>query len=339
MLSMFLATMCTLVHSTDAGVDDFVTSVLIAASQEKSKKEDKECFDFASIVITNADCEPISALSGYQKTVSFLNMSTTVALSSSRVWNPFPWVWRMDSEAVNQLACLKNEVVEQAPSLEGNQVLVRTLKEAVEAKIIATGPLTTIADVLKMHPELIDKIREIHWMGGAIDVAGNLIGSPEFPDSLLNEYAEWNVFCDPEAADWIFKNTGFTIFLYPLDISDATDPNAFIKILKQKPETIYSKYVQDCYEITEKIDSYRMWDVVAASGILFPEILNPPVKERLRVGLQGSEEGALIRDESGREVLVYKQFKSNDVNLFYKKVADILADSISEFDNASLRIN
>ncbi len=328
MLSMILASMFTLVHSSDAGVDDFVTSALIAAAQEKNKQEDNEFFDFASIIITNADCEPISALSGYQKTVSFLNMSTTVALSSSRVWTQFPWIWRMDSEAVNQLGCLKNEVINQVFSVEGNNVLANILKEAVEVKIIATGPLTTIADVLKIHPELMDKISEIHWMGGAIDTAGNLIESPEIPNSLLNEDAEWNVFSDPHAVDWIFKNTSFAIYLYPLDISDATVPNFFIDILRENPETKYSKYVKECYEITEKIDTYRMWDVVAASGILFPEILNPPVKERLRVGLTGREEGVLIKDPIGREVFVYKQFRNNDVNMFYAKVANILTSPI-----------
>lgn len=326
MFSLILAAMVTLVHSTDGGVDDFATSALIAAAQKKNNQEKREVFDFSAIIITNADCEPLSALSGYHKTIKFLNLHARVALSPSRVWTQFPWVWRMDSEAVNQLECLKNETSEQHSLDDGNLVLADVLSNSAEVKIIATGPLTTIADVLKKHPELVDKISEIHWMGGAIDVLGNILESPEIHKSLLNERAEWNVFCDPEAADWIFRNTSFAIYLYPLDISDATIPADFIAILNQKQETVYSKYIKECYKIVEQFELYRMWDVVAASGILFPEVLNPAVKERLRVGLQGKEEGVLLRDELGREVFVYKEFKNNDPHIFYTEVANVLTN-------------
>lgn len=328
MLSMILASMFTLVHITDGGVDDFATSALIAAAQEKCKQENNQTFDFSTIIITNADCEPVSALAGYQKTIKLLNMPTQVALSSSRVWTQFPWVWRMDSEAVNQLSCLNN--FQQDASEEGNAVLIETLRNAEEVKIVATGPLTTIADVLKQNPELIEKISEIHWMGGALDVKGNIEESPEIPKELLNDKAEWNVFCDPIAADWIFRNTSFAIYLYPLDISDITIPADFLQILNQKRETGYSKYVRDCYKLVEKAELYRMWDVVAAAGILFPDVLNPAVKEKLRVGLKGKEEGVLIRDELGREVFVYSEFKNKDPNIFYTEVADALTNASLE---------
>lgn len=324
MIGIMLASLFTLVHSTDGGVDDFATTALIAAAQENDKQEMKESFDFSSIIITNADCEPVSALSGYCKTVEFLKIPARVALSSSRVWHPFPWMWRMDSEAVNQLPCLKNQVVDHIAPYNGNQILADTLNNAKEVKIIATGPLTTIADVLKEHPELINKISEIHWMGGAIDVIGNILESPEIPAELLNDKAEWNVFCDAEGADWIFRNTSFAIYLYPLDISDITIPRDFINVLNKHRETTYSKYMKECYKIVDKVELYRMWDVVAAAGVLFPEVLNPPVKEKLRVGLYGKEEGTLFRDESGRDVFVYKEFKNNDPNIFYEEVAKVL---------------
>ena len=69
-----------------------------------------------------------------------------------------------------------------------------------------------------------------------------------------------------------------------------------------------------------------MWDVVAASGVLFPEILAPATKEKLRVIVSGKNEGAIVRDETGNEIYIYKQFKNDDPNLFYMKVADILTD-------------
>lgn len=311
----------TIIHSTDGGVDDFATTALIAAAQKNSS------FDFSAVVITNADCEPVSALAAYEKTMSLLESSTKVGLSTSRVWNQFPWVWRMDSEAVNQLPCLQHAKIPSPSSrVDGDTLLVDSLRTAEKVKIIATGPLTSISDALKKHPELASKISEIHWMGGAIDVPGNILESPELPKTLLNDAAEWNVFADPESADWIFKNTSIGMHIYPIDLSNSTIPADFLDVLKKQPETIYSKFVKDCYQIVEKAELYRMWDVVAAAGVFFPEIFNPPVKEKISVEITGQKEGALVRKESGREVFVYKEFKNQDPNLFYEAVAKTLTN-------------
>src|SRR5579872_219137 len=160
MFLKILGALFSIIHSSDGGVDDFATTALIAAAQEKNE----QTFDFPAVVITNGDCEPFSALSAGHKTAQFLNMNTQVGLSASRVWNPFRWVWRLDSHAVDQMACLNQVSYPGLTSPEGNVLFVSTLKNANEVKIIATGPLTTIADVLKAHPELIEKISELHWM-------------------------------------------------------------------------------------------------------------------------------------------------------------------------------
>lgn len=320
-LGTLLGAIFSIIHSSDGAVDDFATTAFIAAAQEKNK----HVFDFPGVIITNADCEPISALSACFKTTKFLNMNTQVGLSSSRVWVQFPWQWRLDSLAIDLLPCLSQITNQDLWSLpEGNHLLANLLMTAAEVKIIATGPLTTIADTFKAHPELIAKVSELHWMGGAIDVSGNILNSPEIPKELLNEKAEWNVFCDADAADWIFKNTSFSFYLYPLDISDQTIPNDFMKILTNKKETVHSKYIAECYKIVESMESYRMWDVVTAAGILCPEVLEPPMREKLRVELGFKEHGALMKDDQGREVFVYKEFKDNDPRNFYEAVANLL---------------
>jgi len=320
---LLLGAMFSIIHSSDGGVDDFATTVLIAAAQEKTK----HVFDFPGVVITNADCEPISALSAYLKTTKFLNMDTQVGLSSSRVWIQFPWQWRLHSNAIDQLPCLSQTTNYDFLSLpEGNHLLANMLMKAGEVKIVATGPLTTIADTFKAHPELITKVSELHWMGGAIDIPGNILDSPEIPKELLNEKAEWNVFCDVEAADWIFKNTSFALYLYPLDISEKTIPKDFMKILRNKKATIYSKYIADCYKIVENVELYRMWDVVAAAGILCPEVLESPIREKLRLEIGFKEHGALVKDDQGREVFIYKEFKDNEPRNFYEAVANLLTE-------------
>lgn len=53
--------------------------------------------------------------------------------------------------------------------------------------IVATGPITNVAVLLRDRPELADRVREIVWMGGSTE-RGN-----------VTPYAEFNAWVDPEA--------------------------------------------------------------------------------------------------------------------------------------------
>ncbi len=58
-----------------------------------------------------------------------------------------------------------------------------------EVTILAIGPLTNIALATRQHPEIVPLIKQIIYMGGAIDVPGNTTPTAEF-----------NWWFDPEAA-------------------------------------------------------------------------------------------------------------------------------------------
>ena len=60
--------------------------------------------------------------------------------------------------------------------------------------LVATGPLTTMADVAEKLPHLRGKIRELVIMGGAVDL-GNWTPAAEF-----------NIWVDPHAADVVFRH-------------------------------------------------------------------------------------------------------------------------------------
>lgn len=312
----------TVIHISDGGVDDFVSTSLIAATRENNQHDHQASFDFPAVILTNGDCELLTAFSAYQKTVKLLGISPRLGVSSSRLWMPFPWEWREKTKEVNRLPLFKDKKSIEADCLyEGNLLFSEVLRTSKKVKIIATGPLTAISDVLKIHPELKSFISEIHWAAGAINVPGNIIESPEIPKELLNEKAEWNVFADPDAADWIFKNTEFPIFLYPLDLSNQTNPQAFLNVLRQKKPTLYSTFVEQCYQIVESTEDYRMWDVAATAGVFFPDVFDPPIIEKLRVAVCGKEAGSIVRDPKGREVSILMKFKDNDPNAFYRAVS------------------
>lgn len=61
--------------------------------------------------------------------------------------------------------------------------------------LVATGALTTMADVVERLPHLRSRIRELVIMGGAVDL-GNWTPAAEF-----------NIWVDPHAADVVFRST------------------------------------------------------------------------------------------------------------------------------------
>ena len=79
--------------------------------------------------------------------------------------------------------------------------------ESASVTLVPTGPLTNIATVFQREPALIDNVREIVLMGGAMREGGN--HSPS---------AEFNILVDPHAADIVFR-CGRPITVMGLDVT------------------------------------------------------------------------------------------------------------------------
>ena len=74
-----------------------------------------------------------------------------------------------------------------------------------EIVIVAIGPLTNLADVVRKYPSSYRKLSEIVCMGG----------------SFAREKAEWNIRCDPEAAD-IVLHGGVPVRFVGVDVTAYT---------------------------------------------------------------------------------------------------------------------
>ncbi len=74
-------------------------------------------------------------------------------------------------------------------------LILRLLREsAAPVTLVATGPLTNVALLLRAHPDLAARVHEIVFMGGSTDV-GN-----------VEPLAEFNIVVDPEAADEVLTS-------------------------------------------------------------------------------------------------------------------------------------
>jgi inosine-uridine nucleoside N-ribohydrolase len=86
-------------------------------------------------------------------------------------------------------------------------LMAQILRESAEPVVIApVGPLTNIGLLLRLHPELADRIAHLSIMGGSIGEGNRTVS------------AEFNIYADPEAADIVFRS-GVPITMMGLDIT------------------------------------------------------------------------------------------------------------------------
>jgi purine nucleosidase len=76
-----------------------------------------------------------------------------------------------------------------------------------DVTIVATGPLTNIAAALQQQPDLAHLIRHLIMIGGTLGGPGNVTAAAEF-----------NIYCDAEAARSVF-HSAVTKTLIPIDVS------------------------------------------------------------------------------------------------------------------------
>ncbi|WP_181063630.1 nucleoside hydrolase [Nocardia nova] len=95
-----------------------------------------------------------------------------------------------------------------AEPVDAIQALTATLRSAAPRSItiLATGPLTNIAVVLLLHPDLVDAIDSVVWMGGST-TSGNHTAAAEF-----------NAYADPEALDGVLRS-GAALRMFGLNLT------------------------------------------------------------------------------------------------------------------------
>ena len=105
------------------------------------------------------------------------------------------------------------------------ELMKNLLQNNDNVTLVPTGPLTNIAELLMKHPEVKKSIKAIVLMGGSMG-HGNV--SPA---------AEFNILCDPEAADVVF-NCGLPVYMLGLDV---TRQALVTKKVMRKMGTVHNK--------------------------------------------------------------------------------------------------
>lgn len=246
----------------DGGIDDYLSTLLLLTMDQVHS---------LGVIVTPADCYLEPAVGATRKILDLMDChEVPVAASTARGLNPFPRLYRRDSFIVDHLPILNERQTIRTPLVleTGQAFMVRLLREASEpVTLLVTGPMTTAATALDLAPDIESKIKEIVWMGGALNVPGNVERSIE-PGQ--DGSAEWNVYWDPIAAERVWQ-TNIPIVLCPLDLTNTVPVTSeFVRQLGQQRHHPLSDLAGQCYALAIPQD-YYFWDVLATTYLAHPE--------------------------------------------------------------------
>lgn len=146
--------------------------------------------------------------------------------------------------------------------------LLANLPEGEKITLIPTGPLTNIAMLLKLFPEVKDKIQEILFMGGAA-CGGN-----------VTPCAEFNIYVDPEAAKIVF-HAGVPIVMCGLDatLKCCLTRSQVLKLCQSGNKVAKACGDMVGFYLENTANKYRgvasIHDVVPLMYLIHPEIFTP----------------------------------------------------------------
>ncbi|GIJ34803.1 nucleoside hydrolase [Micromonospora sediminimaris] len=298
----------------DGSLDDLLSLLLLTRYD----------VDLQGVAVTPADCLLAPALSVTHRILDLADLPhVQVAPGSLSGPHPFPMAWRTDALRVEALPVLNRFPPRErtsGPVLPAHEQLVKWIEQAATPlTILVTGPLTNLAWCLDKHPWLEQAIGEIVFMGGAFDVEGN-VEEPGHDGS-----AEWNVYCDPKAAQRVFA-TQIPITLFPLDVTNqvpVTDEfvRAFGAHYGNPASDLAGSLLAMTFGTVETVGSpYCCWDSLATSYLAAPELFTFD-QVRCTVVVDGASEGRTVRADDGRVVRCAITVKQED---FYRHCLQLL---------------
>jgi len=156
--------------------------------------------------------------------------------------------------------------------------------------ILALGPMTNVAMLLSLHPDLETKIRRIVFMGGNVHVPGNASAAAEF-----------NFWFDPEAAQAVMRSRIPEKVMFPLDICNRAvlDKARFDEIVAAGTP-ITSRYKEDSGQrypgfLKNPSATGYLWDELAAAWLLDTGFVTKSEKSWLDIDTHfGNNYGATV---------------------------------------------
>lgn len=142
-----------------------------------------------------------------------------------------------------------------------------------EITVVAVGPLTNLAAAEQQCPGILSKAKEVVIMGGAFRRKGN-----------ITSQAEFNIYCDPEAAETVFSSSDNVVVL-PLDVTTRiTFTGEHAEAVRKAASnggiadfivnlTDFMTKTTISYRATEGIPGFHVHDAATLAYLFYPETL------------------------------------------------------------------
>ncbi len=187
-----------------------------------------------------------------------------------------------------------------------------------ELVVCAVGPLTNIADAMRLDPEFAENLGKLVIMGGAVYCPGN-----------ITEHAEANIYHDAKAADEVFAAPPPTI-LVGLDVTLKTlyETADFEALAERSPDMggflrDISRFYLKFYKEIGGLEGCGLHDSTAVIACTH-EPMFEMVETGLQVALDGAEIGATRPDPARPPVRVCRDVDgAGVVRLFTDRVASL----------------
>jgi purine nucleoside permease/inosine-uridine nucleoside N-ribohydrolase len=254
------------IFDTDMAIDDWAALLFLARHP---------AVDLRAVTVAGsgeAHCEP--AVRNALALLDLVNPHSTVPVTCGDDYPidghfVFPVPWQKDMDRLSGVAVTGSD--RDADGRHAVELLHDTLADSEEAvTLLATGPLTNIAQWLQRFPEDMDAVDRLVVMGGNMDAPGNII-VPDFTDDNPNTRAEWNIYVDPVAADQVLRSS-LAIELVGLDVTNQVQVTqefaAAFKARVDNPGAVFWDAVLDANDWFINSGEYYFWDVLAALVVI-----------------------------------------------------------------------
>lgn len=215
-----------IVLDTDPGIDDAMAILLALASPE---------VELAGVTVTGGNC---TMEQGVQNGLDVLALAKAthiplaVGVGHPLLRKPFTAPETHGSSGLGY-AQLPPSPAQPCNEHAVDMIIREIMEHPGEVTLVAVAPLTNVAMAIRKEPRIVEAVREVIIMGGALRVDGN-----------TTPLAEFNVYVDPHAAHIVF-HSGMPITLVPWDITrDVMFTQTNVDYLLERPNPI-TKAIQE----------------------------------------------------------------------------------------------
>ncbi|WP_257350332.1 nucleoside hydrolase [Pseudalkalibacillus decolorationis] len=155
-------------------------------------------------------------------------------------------------------------------STEAANFIISKVKELPhQVTLIAVGPQTNLATAIKKDPEIVNLVKRVVVMGGAVTVPGNVTPN-----------AEANIYADPEAASVVFES-GIPVTLVGLDVTMQTllrnevvnEWSSVKSAYSDFLQTICNSYIGAYHQFDSSLGGCALHDPLAVGVVIDPSFV------------------------------------------------------------------